>query len=242
MNTPARHQPLHGFYILFYKEWLRFWKVSVQTLLAPVLTALLFLLVFSYSLRNHVEIFPGVSYTAFLVPGLAMMSVLQNAFANSSSSLMQSKMTGNIIFVLLPPFSYQEFFLAYLLAAIARGLVVGLGVLLATIWFIELRLEHPLWVLLFALFGSGVMGALGIIAGLYSDKVDELAAMKRLPKGFTAAQLAEAETGLAAFYQAWTDATAAAPLRAVYSRALSVPKRCFAADFLRCCGLQKARD
>ena len=178
MNTPARHQPLHGFYILFYKEWLRFWKVSVQTLLAPVLTALLFLLVFSYSLRNHVEIFPGVSYTAFLVPGLAMMSVLQNAFANSSSSLMQSKMTGNIIFVLLPPFSYQEFFLAYLLAAIARGLVVGLGVLLATIWFIELRLEHPLWVLLFALFGSGVMGALGIIAGLYSDKVDELAAFQ----------------------------------------------------------------
>ena len=178
MTTPARYQPLHGFYTLFHKEWMRFWKVSVQTILAPVLTALLFLLVFSYSLRNHVEVFPGVGYTAFLVPGLAMMSVLQNAFANSSSSLMQSKMTGNIIFVLLPPFSYHEFFLAYLLAAIMRGLVVGLGVLLATVWFIELRLEHPLWVIAFALAGSGVMGALGIIAGLYSDKVDELAAFQ----------------------------------------------------------------
>lgn len=167
-----------GFRTLFYKEWLRFWKVSVQTLLAPVLTALLFLLVFAYSLRGHVEIFPGVDYGAFLVPGLAMMSVLQNAFANSSSSLMQSKMTGNIVFVLLPPFSHHEFFLAYLLAAIGRGLVVGVGVLAATVWFVEVRLEHPLWVIAFALAGSGVMGTLGIIAGLYSSKVDELAAFQ----------------------------------------------------------------
>ena len=167
-----------GFRTLFYKEWLRFWKVSVQTILAPVLSALLFLLVFSYSLRDHVEIFPGVSYTAFLIPGLAMMSVLQNAFANSASSLMQSKMTGNIVFVLLPPFSHHEFFLAYLLAAIARGLVVGLGVLLATVWFVDFRLEHPLWILAFSVAGSGVMGAAGIIAGLYSDKVDELAAFQ----------------------------------------------------------------
>src|SRR5262245_64270139 len=89
--------PITGFYTLFRKEWMRFWKVSVQTILAPVLTALLFLVVFAYSLRERVEIFEGVDYTAFLVPGLAMMSVLQNAFANSSSSLMQSKMTGNII-------------------------------------------------------------------------------------------------------------------------------------------------
>ncbi|MBI2294682.1 MAG: ABC transporter permease [Betaproteobacteria bacterium] len=169
---------MKGFYTLFHKEWARFWKVSVQTVLAPVLTALLFLLVFSYSLRDHVVVFPGVSYTVFLVPGLAMMSVLQNAFANSSSSLMQSKMTGNIIFVLLPPFSHHEFFLAYLLAAMGRGLVVGVGVLLATVWFADLRFEHPLWVVAFALAGSGVMGALGVIAGLYSDKVDELAAFQ----------------------------------------------------------------
>lgn len=165
-----------GFYTLFYKEWLRFWKVNVQTVLAPVLTALLYLLVFSHTLRGLLEVFPGVSYTSFLVPGLAMMSVLQNAFANSSSSLMQSKMTGNIIFVLLPPLSHREFFLAYLLAAMARGLVVGLGVFFATVWFVELPVAHPLWAITFAIAGSGVMGALGIIAGMHSDKVDELAA------------------------------------------------------------------
>lgn len=169
------YRPLHGFYTLFYKEWLRFWKVSVQTVLAPVLTALLFLLVFSHSLRGHVEAFPGVEYTAFLIPGLAMMSVLQNAFANSSSSLMQSKMTGNIVFVLLPPLSHGEFFSAYLLAAVARGLVVGCGVFAAAVWFVDLPLAHPLWAFLFALFGSGIMGALGIIAGIYSDKVEQLA-------------------------------------------------------------------
>jgi ABC-2 type transport system permease protein len=163
-----------GFYTLFYKEWLRFWKVSVQTIIAPVLTALLYLLVFAHTLRGHVEVYPGVEYTAFLIPGLAMMSVLQNAFANSSSSLMQSKMTGNIVFVLLPPLSHKEFFFAYLLAAIARGLIVGFGVFLATIWFIDVPLAHPLWALVFALASSGVMAALGVIAGIYSDKVDEL--------------------------------------------------------------------
>lgn len=170
--------PLTGFYTLFHKEWLRFWKVSVQTILAPVLTALLFLVVFAYSLRGRVEIFPGVDYASFLVPGLAMMSVLQNAFANSSSSLMQSKMTGNIVFVLLPPLSHQEFFGAYLLAAVARGLVVGAGVFAATVWFVELRFEQPLWALAFAAASSGVLGVLGIIAGIYSDKVDELAAFQ----------------------------------------------------------------
>lgn len=177
-RTVPRASRLVGFWTLFYKEWLRFWKVSVQTVLAPVLTALLFLVVFAHSLRGRVEIFPGVDYGAFLVPGLAMMSVLQNAFANSSSSLMQSKMTGNILFVLLPPLSHHEFFAAYLLASIARGLVVGAGVFAATVWFVDLELRHPLWAAAFALASSGVMGALGIIAGIYSDKVDELAAFQ----------------------------------------------------------------
>jgi ABC-2 type transport system permease protein len=170
--------PLTGFYTLFHKEWLRFWKVSVQTILAPVLTALLFLVVFAHSLSGRVEIFPGVDYAAFLVPGLAMMSVLQNAFANSASSLMQSKMTGNIVFVLLPPLSHQEFFGAYLLASVARGLVVGAGVFAATVWFVDLRYEHPWWALAFAVASSGVLGVLGIVAGIYSDKVDELAAFQ----------------------------------------------------------------
>jgi ABC-2 type transport system permease protein len=164
-----------GFFTLFYKEWLRFWKVSVQTVLAPVLTALLYLFVFGHTLRGHVEVYPGIEYTAFLVPGLAMMAVLQNAFANSSSSLMQSKMTGNIVFVLLPPLSHREFFLAYLLAAIARGLLVGAGVFVATFWFVDVPLAHPAWALAYAIAGSGVMGTLGVIAGLHSDKVDQLA-------------------------------------------------------------------
>jgi ABC-2 type transport system permease protein len=167
-----------GFYTLFYKEWLRFWKVSIQTVLAPVLTALLFLLVFGHTLRNTTEPYPGVGYTAFLVPGLAMMSVLQNAFANASSSLTQSKMTGNIVFVLLPPLSYREFFAGYLLAAMARGLICGAGVLLATVWFVDLRFAHPFWILAFAVLGSAVMGVLGIVAGIQSDKVDQLSAFQ----------------------------------------------------------------
>ena len=167
-----------GFRTLFYKEWLRFWKVSVQTILAPVLTALLYLVVFGHTLRSHVDVYPGVEYTAFLIPGLAMMSVLQNAFANSSSSLMQSKMQGNIIFVLLPPLSHREFFAAYLLAAMARGVLVGFGVFVATIWFIHVPVAHPLWILVFAIAGSAVMGALGVVAGIYSSKVDQLAAFQ----------------------------------------------------------------
>jgi ABC-2 type transport system permease protein len=167
-----------GFYTLFYKEWLRFWKVNVQTVLAPVLTALLFLLVFGHTLRDTLEPYPGVGYTAFLAPGLTMMAVLQNAFANASSSLTQSKMTGNIIFVLLPPLSHHEFFYAYLLAAVARGLVCGAGVVLVTTAFVDLRFEHPLWIAAFALLGSGIMGVLGIIAGLQSDKIDQLAAFQ----------------------------------------------------------------
>src|SRR5688572_4960397 len=143
-----------GFYTLFQKEWLRFWKVAVQTVLAPVLTALLYLLVFAHTLRGHVEVFPGVDYAAFLIPGLAMMSVLQNSFANSSSSLMQSKMQGNIVFVLLPPISHREFFMAYLLAAMGRGLTVGASMMLLTLWFVPVPLLHPLWALVFAIAGS----------------------------------------------------------------------------------------
>ena len=185
MSDPSRssllvapRSPLTGFLTLFYKEWLRFWKVKVQTVGAPVLTALLYLLVFAHALRGHVQVYPGVEYAAFLVPGLAMMSVLQNAFANSSSSLMQSKMTGNIVFVLLPPLSHREFFLAYLLASIGRGLVVGAGVFVAAVWFVDVPLAHPIWALTYAIAGSGVMGALGVIAGIYSDKVDQLAAFQ----------------------------------------------------------------
>jgi len=167
-----------GFYTLLYKELLRFWKVGFQTVLAPLLTALLYLLIFSHVLEEHVQPFPGVSYTAFLVPGLAMMSVLQNAFANSSSSLIQSKITGNIVFILLPPLSYAEMFLAYVLAASVRGMVVGAALLAAATWFVQLPLNYPLWVLAFALLGSSILGALGMIAGIWAEKFDQMAAFQ----------------------------------------------------------------
>jgi len=167
-----------GFSTLFYKELLRFWKVSFQTILAPVLTALLYLMIFSHVLEDHVQVYPGVRYTAFLVPGLVMMSLLQNAFANSSSSLIQSKVTGNIVFVLLPPLSHLEFFGAYVLAAAVRGVVVGLGVLVVTLFFVPMSVHNPLWILAFAVFGAGILGTLGIIAGIWADKFDQLAAFQ----------------------------------------------------------------
>lgn len=169
---------LAGARTLFYKEVLRFWKVSFQTVAAPVLTSLLYLLIFSHVLEQHVKVYENVTYTAFLVPGLVMMSVLQNAFANSSSSLIQSKVTGNIIFVLLPPISYRQFFAAYVLAAIVRGFVVGLGVLVVTLWFVGLSWQAPLWILVFATLGGAIMGALGVIAGIWAEKFDQLAAFQ----------------------------------------------------------------
>ncbi|GIK25040.1 MAG: ABC transporter permease [Rhodocyclaceae bacterium] len=169
---------MDGFLTLLYKEVLRFWKVSFQTVAAPVLTSLLYLLIFSHVLEQHVKVYENVTYTAFLVPGLVMMSVLQNAFANSSSSLIQSKVTGNIIFVLLPPISYRQFFAAYVLAAIVRGFVVGLGVLVVTLWFVGLSWQAPLWILVFATLGGAIMGALGVIAGIWAEKFDQLAAFQ----------------------------------------------------------------
>ena len=169
---------MSGFPTLLEKELLRFWKVSFQTVAAPVLTALLYLLVFGQALEGRVRMLDGAGYTAFLLPGLVMMSVLQNAFANSSSSLIQSKITGNVIFVLLPPISYAEFFCAYVLASMVRGLVVGLGVLAATVWFVELPLAAPAWAVAFALLGSAILGALGLLAGIWAEKFDQIAAFQ----------------------------------------------------------------
>jgi ABC-2 type transport system permease protein len=104
--------------------------------------------------------------------------VLQNAFANSSSSLIQSKITGNIVFVLLAPISYAEFFWAYVAASVARGLAVGAGVLAVSAGFVELRLEAPLWAVAFAVLGAALLGALGLLAGIVSEKIDQLAAFQ----------------------------------------------------------------
>ncbi|MSQ62729.1 MAG: metal-dependent hydrolase [Betaproteobacteria bacterium] len=167
-----------SFPTLLYKELLRFWKVGFQTVAAPVLTALLYLVVFAYALEGRMRVYDQVSYAQFLVPGLVMMSVLQNAFANSSSSLIQSKITGNLVFMLLAPISYLEFFSAYVLASMIRGLVVGAGVLAVTVWFVELRVVAPLWVIAYALLGGAILGGLGLIAGIWADRFDQIAAFQ----------------------------------------------------------------
>ncbi|MEY3468696.1 MAG: hypothetical protein RL203_790 [Pseudomonadota bacterium] len=175
-----------GWRALFYKEVLRFWKVGFQTVAAPVLTAVLYLLIFGHVLEEHVTVYNGIGYTAFLIPGLVMMSVLQNAFANSSSSMVQSKIMGNLVFLLLTPLSHWSWFFAYTLSAVVRGMAVGMGVLLATALFIwqspglnfSLVPQEPLWAMVFAFSGAALLGALGLIAGLWAEKFDQMAAFQ----------------------------------------------------------------
>jgi ABC-2 type transport system permease protein len=169
---------LAGARTLFYKEVLRFWKVGFQTVAAPVITAILYLVIFGHVLEGRMEVYPGVGYTSFLIPGLVMMSVLQNAFANSSSSLIQSKITGNLVFLLVSPLSHWAWYLAYVGASVVRGLVVGVGVLAVTMWFAPLRVAEPAWILVFGVFGAAMMGSLGLVAGLWAEKFDQMAAFQ----------------------------------------------------------------
>lgn len=178
ITPPAQPAMGSGFPTLLRKELLRFWKVAFQTIAAPVLTALMYLLIFAHVLEGRVTVYDSVPYTAFLIPGLMMMSMLQNAFANPSSSLIQSRITGNLVFILLPPLSHREIFSAYLLAAIARGLCVGLCVWAISLFFVQLPIANPLWILVFAVMSCGIMGTLGLIAGLWSEKFDQLAAFQ----------------------------------------------------------------
>ena len=181
ISMPATRMDIgswRGAFTLFKKEILRFWRVAFQTVASPVLTALLYLLIFSHVLEGRVQVYDGVGYTQFLIPGLIMMSLLQNAFANSSSSLVQSKVMGNIIFVLLTPITYLQFFVAFLAAAIVRGLMVGLAIYLVALWFVDLPIVHPLWIFAFAFLGSALLGTFGIIAGIWADKFDQMAAFQ----------------------------------------------------------------
>lgn len=167
-----------GFRTLLFKEVLRFWKVAFQTIAAPVLTTVLYLVVFSHALAGRVEAYPGVSYVQFLLVGLVMMAMLQNAFANSSSSIIQSKVTGNIVFILLAPMTHRDLFAAYLLASIVRAVAVGAGVLACVALFVRLPLPHLGWLLAFTAVGAGLLGVMGILAGIGSDKFDQLAAFQ----------------------------------------------------------------
>ena len=178
---------LRGLYTLFAKEVWRFMKVFVQTILTPVVTALLYLLVFGQALEGNVQVYEGVTYSAFLIPGLMMMSIIQNAFANTSSSLIQSKMMGNLVFVLLSPISSLEFFIAFIAAAVVRGVLVALAVYGVAILFIDLPLVAFWAVLVFAVLGSATLGVLGLIAGIWAEKFDQLAGFQNffiLPLSF----------------------------------------------------------
>ncbi|AVO41798.1 ABC transporter permease [Simplicispira suum] len=169
---------MSGWRMLFYKEILRFWKVGFQTVAAPVITSMLYLLIFGHVLEDHVKVYDRISYTTFLVPGLVMMSVLQNAFANSSSSLVQSKIMGSLVFQLLTPLSHLAWFVAYVGSSVVRGLAVGLGVLAGSFYFATPQFAAPLWILVFALLGATLLASLGIIAGLWADKFDQMASFQ----------------------------------------------------------------
>jgi len=167
-----------GWQTLLYKEVLRFWKVAFQTVAAPVLTSVLYMLIFGHVLEDHVKVYDQVPYTSFLLPGLIMMGVLQNAFANSSSSLVQSKIMGSLVFLLLTPLSHRSWFVAYVGSSVVRGLAVGLGVFVITGWMVNIHFVNLLWILTFALMGAAMMGALGVIAGLWAEKFDQMAAFQ----------------------------------------------------------------
>src|SRR5699024_5448612 len=175
---PSRTDIRSGFPTLLRKELARFSKVGMQTVLAPIVSALLYLLIFSHVLGDRVKVYDSLPYTSFLIPGLMMMSMLQNSFANPSSSLIQSRITGNLVFILLPPISHREIYLAYILAGIIRGLCVGIGIWLVALFFVPLPTQNALWVFLFAALSCGIMSTLGIIAGLWSEKFDQLAAFQ----------------------------------------------------------------
>jgi ABC-2 type transport system permease protein len=169
---------MKGWRALFYKEVLRFWKVSFQTIAAPVLSAVLYLLIFGHVLEDRVQVYDQLKYTSFLLPGLIMMSLLQNSFANSSSSMVQSKIMGNLVFILLSPLGHWSWFSAYVLSAMVRGLAVGSGVLVVTLYFVPLSFVYPMWILAFALLGAAMLGTLGLIAGLWAEKFDQMAAFQ----------------------------------------------------------------
>jgi ABC-2 type transport system permease protein len=165
-----------GFLTLLKKEVMRFWSVLGQTVTAPVITALLYLLVFAQALEGRASAYPGVSYTEFLVPGLIMMTVLQNAFANTSSSLIQSKVMGNIVFLQMAPLGPWEWFAAYILAALVRCLLVAAAMLTVTLLFVPLPIEAPFALLAIFVLSAGSLAAIGLIAGILAQKFDHIAA------------------------------------------------------------------
>jgi ABC-2 type transport system permease protein len=164
-----------GLWTLYAKEVQRFMKVAGQTVFAPIITTLLFLAIFQLALGEGRSVAGGVPFDVFLAPGLVMMAVTQNAFQNSSSSLLISKIQGNIVDLLMPPLSAAELVAAYCGAAVTRGLVVAFVVTVALAFFVELPLWSVVWAVVFVVLASLMMGLLGILTGLWADKFDHMA-------------------------------------------------------------------
>jgi ABC-2 type transport system permease protein len=166
-----------GFWTLYVKEVRRFLNVFTQTVLAPMVTTLLFLAIFTLALGGRARAPSGIPYDVFLAPGLIMMAMLQNSFANTSSSLLISKVQGNIVDLLMPPLSPAELTLGFVLGGVTRGLIVGLAVLLGMWIFVPLQFAHPGFILLYALLASGLLSLIGALGGIWADKFDHIAAV-----------------------------------------------------------------
>ena len=167
-----------GLWVLTSKEVRRFLKVYAQTVIAPVITTCLFYLIFALALGGAQRMIGSVGYMAFLAPGLIMMSMAQNAFANTSSSLVISKVQGNIVDVLMPPLSPMELTIAYTFGGVARGLVVGLVSVAALAVFAPTPLLHPFYIVYYGVMGSMLLALMGLIGGIWSEKFDQLAAVQ----------------------------------------------------------------
>jgi ABC-2 type transport system permease protein len=166
--------PYLPFWTLVKREVLRFMAVSVQTLVTPVITASLYLLVFGVSLGSRIQLHPDLSYIQFVVPGLILMGVVNNAFANSSSSIFFSRYIGNIVDLLVTPLSPAQFLGAYTLAAVFRGALVGIATLGVSLFFTSLPFSFPLTALIMIFLASFVFAQFGIIAGIYSNTFDNI--------------------------------------------------------------------
>lgn len=166
-----------GLQTLAMREILRFWTVWTQTLLAPLVTAGLFMLIFTIAIGPRRGDVMGVSFAHFIAPGILMMTVIQNAFANTSSSLVISKVQGNIVDTLMPPLSALELVLGYLAGGIARGVLVAVAIGFGQFAVLGIVPAHPLVALSFVILGAAFLSALGILAGIIANKFDQMAAI-----------------------------------------------------------------
>lgn len=166
-----------GLATLTQREVMRFWSVWTQTILAPLITAGLFLLVFTLAIGTHRGEVMGVPFAHFLAPGILMMTVIQNAFANSASSIVISKIQGNIVDTLMPPLSPLELVIGYTLGAMARGFAVAIVIAVTAFPILGLGIQHPLWALVFLTLGSMMLSLIGLLAGIASDRFDQMNAI-----------------------------------------------------------------